>query len=72
MSILAFILIQAAPVSENIVKPCADPSTQHQMNVCAYEAYQAADKNLNAQWEVTHNYMKDLDKDFKLQKETIK
>lgn len=62
MSILAFILIQAAPVSEDIVKPCDDPSTQHQMNVCAYEAFQVADKNLNEQWKITHSYMKDLDK----------
>ncbi len=63
MSILAIILIQAAPVSEDIVKPCDEPLTQHQMNVCAYEAYQVADKKLNVQWEVTHNRMKQLDAD---------
>lgn len=61
MSVLALLLFQVA-ATDSTVNPCDDPSTQHQMNVCAYEAYQAADKNLNAQWKITHKYMKDLDK----------
>lgn len=44
-------------------KPCDDPQTQHQMNACAYEEYQTADKQLNTQWKITHDYMKSLDKD---------
>ncbi len=61
MNLLALLLIQAA-ATDGTVKPCDDLSSQHQMNVYAYEAYQAADKKLNAQWKITHNHMKDLDK----------
>ncbi len=62
MSVLALLLLQAVTGTDSTVNPCDESLVQHQMNVCAYQAYQAADKKRNAQWEETHNYMKDLDK----------
>ncbi len=40
---------------------CNNSQRQHQMNRCAYESFQAADINLNAQWKITYSYMKELD-----------
>ena len=62
MSLLALLLFQSA-ATERAASPCDEPLAQHQMNVCAYEEYQAADVKLNAQWTITHNHMKSLDKD---------
>ncbi len=40
---------------------CDNPQTQTDMTICAGEEYAAADKELNAQWAITAERMKDND-----------
>ena len=40
---------------------CADPQFQQEMNWCAGQDYEAADKALNAQWAITTEVMKRRD-----------
>jgi len=40
---------------------CTDPQDQMSMNICSYEDWQAADKELNAVWKVVRNQMKETD-----------
>jgi len=60
ISSLAFMLMQTT-ASDDMSKSCDDPQTQHQMNVCAYDDYQAANEKLNTQWKITYARMKSLD-----------
>ena len=43
------------------VPNCDDPQTQSAMTACAGAAFKAADVALNAQWKVTHGFMKERD-----------
>ena len=52
--ILAALLLQASLA-------CDDFGTQMQMNICAAQRYEAADRELNRQWEVTAARMKAVD-----------
>ncbi len=48
------LLIDApAPAQDAVPIDCKDATTQSDMNVCAAEEYQEADKALNAQWLAT-------------------
>lgn len=49
------VLLVDAPASSDDALPvdCKDAQTQSDMNICAAEDYQAADKALNAQWLAT-------------------
>ena len=40
---------------------CDNPFTQHEINICAQLDFLAADKELNAQWQITADTMKQWD-----------
>jgi uncharacterized protein YecT (DUF1311 family) len=61
IALLAFAL-QASP--PNPAWNCADPQVQMEMNWCAGQDYEAADKELNAQWAITRAAMKARDADW--------
>lgn len=42
---------------------CKNPQTQFEMNICAQLDYEAADKALNAQYQITRQTMKKWDAD---------
>lgn len=49
-----FLLLPAPLLAEEEYRPdCSDPQTQSDMNVCAAEDAEAADKDLNAQYKDT-------------------
>ena len=58
------VLLQDGPSSAE-EKPnfdCENKNTQMEMNACAQEEYDAADKALNDQWKLTRKAMADWDK----------
>jgi uncharacterized protein YecT (DUF1311 family) len=59
---LILLAMQAAP--PNPAWNCADPQVQMEMNWCAGQDYEAADKELNAQWALTRAAMKARDADW--------
>lgn len=58
ISLLAFAL-QASPPNPDW--NCADPQVQMEMNWCAGQDYEAADRELNAQWALTRAAMRARD-----------
>lgn len=54
--------LQAAPPSP--AWNCDDPQVQMEMNWCAGQDYEAADRALNAQWAITRASMKARDADW--------
>ncbi|MFD1745743.1 lysozyme inhibitor LprI family protein [Rhizobium helianthi] len=59
------VLLQDGPSSAE-EKPqfdCGNKETQMEMNACAQEEYDAADKVLNDQWKLTRKAMADWDKE---------
>jgi len=59
---LLALTLEAAP--PNPSWNCADPQFQQEMNWCAGQDYEAADKALNAQWALTRAAMKARDADW--------
>lgn len=41
--------------------PCADPQTQTEMTICAARDFEQADRQLNAQWSITAEAMRERD-----------
>lgn len=58
MSLLALLLIRVAIFD---TAPCNDPQTQSELTKCAYLDYQTADAQLNVQWKISQDRMKNLD-----------
>lgn len=58
MSALLLLFAAAAEPQYN----CADPQTQHEMNICAQRDYQRADAELNTQWRLTVAEMRESDR----------
>lgn len=42
---------------------CANPQTQQSMNICAAQAYEAADAVLNAEWGPAHDFARSIGQD---------
>lgn len=57
--ILATLLLAASPAVD-----CENAMTQMDMNQCAFQDYQAADDELNAQWKRTSSIMRLRDENF--------
>lgn len=61
MIVAALALLSAAAAAQD--PDCANPVTQSDMNVCAYQDFKRADAALNAQWTITTAQMKERDRD---------
>ena len=59
MSLLIALMIAQAGTAA--AGGCKSPVTQMDMNICSDRDFQAADRELNAQWSLTTAQMRDLD-----------
>ena len=57
----AFILMVAATAVTEPAINCDNAMTQADMNICSYRDYEAADRDMNAQWKITAAAMKSAD-----------
>lgn len=60
MSFLALLMMTAAPAASDW--NCDDPVAQQEMNYCAAQEFHAADAELNAQWKIVIEQMKQADR----------
>jgi len=58
---LASVLLAAAAAGAAPAPACDDPFTQIEANLCSYREYQAADAELNAEWDRTADRLKSGD-----------
>jgi uncharacterized protein YecT (DUF1311 family) len=59
--IAALLLLAATPVVDPGATDCDDDSPQQMLNICAANAAQSTDAEMNAQWKITVAEMKDRD-----------
>lgn len=59
--IAALLLLVAAPAVDPDATDCDDDSPQQMLNICAANAAQSADAEMNAQWKLTAAEMKRRD-----------
>lgn len=57
----AFLVMMAAATAADRDINCDDAMTQADMNICSYRDYEAADRDMNAQWKITADAMKAAD-----------
>lgn len=63
--LIAMLFLSSVNYSNDINPPadtCDEPQSQSTMNLCAARDFKEADLTLNAQWEVTKDYMQEMDK----------
>jgi len=53
------VLARPAVTQENV--DCTDPQAQQDMNICAYQDFEAADAELNAAWKEARASAKEMD-----------
>ncbi|MGR6468604.1 lysozyme inhibitor LprI family protein [Rhizobium sp. PAMB 3182] len=64
LAVVGLPLAASASAQQNPDVDCSDPTTQTDMNICAYQDWQAADKELNAVYKEAVAYAKDEDTQF--------
>ncbi len=62
MKLTAMLLFSALVVPVEVLADCQTPQSQMEFNICAHEAYKAADKDLNAVYGRAMAAMKDMDR----------
>lgn len=62
ISAAIFLLAAATPAAEPDIQ-CDNAMGQMEMNICSYRDYEQADRELNAQWEITATVQKKFDSD---------
>ncbi|MGD9912737.1 MAG: lysozyme inhibitor LprI family protein [Rhizobiaceae bacterium] len=60
---LALGLLWAAPALAEDELDCRDPQTQHDMNMCANQDFEVADKELNEVWKKARDHAKAVDEE---------
>lgn len=62
MKIIAVFLFAALLIPVPALADCSDPQNQSEMNICAHDAYMAADKELNEVYGRAMAVMKEMDR----------